>query len=455
MRLKGLWVLLVFPVMSSAFDATKVSPDVLIIKTRDAMNGWGGQDLMNSFTVSKVSKQITSMKATFPKLRNWGGDQGFPANKYLTVRLSKGTDLKAAIAEIQKFHSVESVEPDYYLSDPSLLVPNDPKVKNQWYLQRLKVPQAWKITIGEGVFVADVESGFDTSHPDLVNQFDLDKSHDYDPETNDEDEVNDNKRSHGTPVMGLIAAEGNNGLFGVGIAYGATLIGSQMANSMKVHSTESLWTVNSAKAILGSVERGANVVLIEKQLPSLLSSIERSKVIYDAIKAAVDRGVPVVVPAGNFYKELKEEAKLEDSGSIFVGATTTSDTPASFSNFGERLDVSAPGQSIYSIQQNKGETSSFGGTSSAAAITAGVVALVRAANPKLKPREIRALLKETGKKVSGKKVGNLLQAGPAVVAAVLIKPTRSRLVQRQSVGAALGDPIHLSQTRVSWWGHGE
>ncbi|MEZ4750626.1 MAG: S8 family serine peptidase [Bdellovibrionota bacterium] len=157
------------------------------------------------------------------------------------------------------------------------------------------------------------------------------------------------------------------------------------------------------------------MVLIEKQLPSTLSSVEQSKVIYEAIKAAVAKGVPVVVPAGNFGNELEVEASQDDSGSIFVGATTTTDKPASFSDYGVRVNVAAPGESVYSTQEGESETFSFGGTSSASAITAGVTALVRAANPDLSPKEIRKILMETGTPIEGtKKIGTLLNARDAV-----------------------------------------
>src|SRR5437660_9110285 len=109
-----------------------------------------------------------------------------------------------------------------------------------------------------------------------------------------------------------------------------------MANTTKSQSKESLWTVNGARAILGSVERGANVILVEKQVPSLMSSVERVPIIRDAIKAAIAAGIPVIIPAGNFGLELKKEAALDDSGSIIVGATKQEGGICSFSNYGSR-----------------------------------------------------------------------------------------------------------------------
>ncbi|MCB0416830.1 MAG: S8 family serine peptidase [Bdellovibrionales bacterium] len=408
-----LGVLAVIPALGAEFDARFVQPDTLIVKTRFPLGPNGAAELFESFGFTDALSNVRSVKPAFEG--TFTDDVDFPADQYFTIRLRPGSSLKESIAALSALKNVVSVQPDYYLSDPDVLTPNDPQLPKQWYLDRLKVREAWEYTKGKGVFVADVESGFDTEHPDLKNQFDREKTFDYDPDTDDTSKVNDNKMSHGTPVCGLIGAQADNNLFGVGIAFEAKLVGSQMANSMSAHSTESVWTVNAAKAILGSVARGASVILIEKQLPSTSSSVEQSKVIYEAIKAAVAKGVPVVVPAGNFDNELEVEAAQEDSGAIFVGATTKSDKAASFSDYGERVDVAAPGESVYSTQQGESETLSFGGTSSASAITAGVTALVKAANPKLSPREIRKILKETGTPIEGtKKIGTLLNARDAV-----------------------------------------
>ncbi|MCB0403911.1 MAG: S8 family serine peptidase [Bdellovibrionales bacterium] len=408
-----LGILAVIPALGTDFDERFVQADTLVIKTTFPMGAEGARHLLDSFGFNDELSVITSIRPAFEGV--FADDSDFPADQYFTVRLKPGSAMKDTIANLRTLSSLASVQPDYYLSDPDLLTPNDPQLPKQWYLDRLKVREAWEYTKGEGVYVADVESGFDTEHPDLKNQFDRGKTYDYDPDTDDTAKVNDNKMSHGTPVCGIIGAEADNNLFGVGIAHQAKLIGSQMANSMAAHSTDSVWTVNAAKAILGSVARGASVVLIEKQLPSTSSSVERSKVIYEAIKAAVSKGVPVVVPAGNFANELEVEASQEDSGSIFVGATTTDDKAAYFSDHGERVDVAAPGESVYSTQEGDNETLSFGGTSSASAITAGVTALVKAANPKLSPKEIRNILKETGTPIEGsKKIGTLLNARDAV-----------------------------------------
>jgi len=433
--------LIVAPVLSAGPGYT---PDVLVVKMKPQRGPWEANTTRDELARGAGHADVIAVAPLFRQDFFARASRHFPTSAYFAVRLKKGSDLEKVRLAFSGLGTVESAQPDYELGDPTIELPSDPKVTDQWYLDDLKVKAAWEVTRGEGVSVADVESGFDTAHPDLVGQFDLARTFDYDPQTDNPAKVNDNKMSHGTPVCGIIAARAND-IFGVGIAHRAQLIGSQMANSWEAHTKESLWTVNTAKAILGSIEKGASVILIEKQVPTLMSSVERIKVIYDAIAAATAAGIPVIVPAANFGQELKAEADLPDSGSIFVGASTRRGFKAGFSNYGSRVNVAAPGEGVYSVGENNGETTDFGGTSSASAIVAGITALVRAANADLTPRQIRDLLASTGKEVPSEEivdlkdwvmgrgfsdfadgntsVGRLVQAGPAVIKArELLKP---------------------------------
>ena len=399
------WVWFFFPVLVFSASAQEVNRQALIVKLKEPVPRWAAADrLFSDLMLAGNATELETVVPAFSESSDWMATSSFPADQYYVVYVRRGHSVEKMEANLRQLPGVESVEPDYALSDPSIATAamttlNDPQLKVAWYLSELKVPDAWEFSHGENISVADVESGFDVEHPDLRHNFDLDNSHDYDPDTDNPNKVNDNDQTHGTPVCGLIGAEGNNESYGAGIAYRAKLIGSQMANSMKVQSKESLWTVITAKAILGSIERGASVILVEKQLPSLMATVERVPIIRDAILAAIDKGTPVIIPAGNFSQELKKEALLTDSGSIVVGATSEKGEICPFSNFGVRVNVFAPGENIYSVQEHESETFDFGGTSSAAAMVAGVTALLRSIDPKLSPKELRNIMVATGKAV--------------------------------------------------------
>jgi hypothetical protein len=101
-----------------------------------------------------------------------------------------------------------------------------------------------------------------------------------------------------------------------------------------------------------------------------------------------DRGGVVVMAAGN----KSVDPGLSDNPAIIaVSATTSSDVKASWSSYGDYIDVSAPGVSIQTTT-NGGGYGSVSGTSYASPVTAGVVALIMGANPDLSPDEVETIL---------------------------------------------------------------
>lgn len=387
---------------------------LLIIKASRGANALTA--LQEGLKAQALDGEIDTIARAFPES---GAIGQFAYERYFTLSLKKRARAEAILETLQSAGGIEYVEPAYLLTDPfDYTAPTDPKLPRQWYLDKLGIKKAWEKARGAGVRIADVESGFDISHPDLKEQVDAERSRDYDPDTDDTAKVNDNKRSHGTSVLGVLAARANDA-FGVGVAFESTLIASQMANSAETHASEKAWTVITADAVLGSVERGAHVVLVEKQIPSLAASVEASRVISDAITAAVKAGAVVVVPAGNFAEELTTEEKAPDTGSIVVGAITKEGKKTLASNFGKRVNVCAYGEALYTLAENKGETETFGGTSGAAALVAGIAGLVRSAKPGIDPKAVRKVLIETGTPIEGdKSVGTLVQAGDAVIRAL-------------------------------------
>ena len=93
-----------------------------------------------------------------------------------------------------------------------------------------------------------------------------------------------------------------------------------------------------------------------------------------------------------FGKELIEEAELKDTGAIVVGASDKNDKQLEISNFGDAVNVYAPGTNLHTLLPNGLTTSNFGGTSGAAAIIAGKVALLQSIYSELTPRQLRELL---------------------------------------------------------------
>src|SRR5262249_20707500 len=96
---------------------------------------------------------------------------------------------------------------------------NDPMLSKQWHVQKLRLPEVWSHSQGEGVTVAVVDSGIDTTHPDLIGQIAPD-GYDFVDKDADPKDMN----GHGTHVSGIIAASRNNGEGGSGIAPKAKIL---------------------------------------------------------------------------------------------------------------------------------------------------------------------------------------------------------------------------------------
>jgi subtilisin family serine protease len=130
----------------------------------------------------------------------------------------------------------------------ALSIPNDPMLANQWHLinsgqavgnpdwqpiygtpgEDINVAPVWNMGYtGSGVSVAVIDSGVQTNHPDLAANIDLDRqynSHTRVPNGNPTNIVANPVASHGTAVAGIIGAVANNGIGGVGVAPGVTLV---------------------------------------------------------------------------------------------------------------------------------------------------------------------------------------------------------------------------------------
>jgi subtilisin family serine protease len=112
-----------------------------------------------------------------------------------------------------------------------------------------------------------------------------------------------------------------------------------------------------------------------------------------AIAGAVSKGVTVVVAAGNSNADACNYSPSRAPSAITVGATTSSDARASYSNYGSCLDIFAPGSSISSAWNTSDvATNTISGTSMASPHVAGVVALALAATPTASPSAMASFL---------------------------------------------------------------
>jgi len=276
-----------------------------------------------------------------------------------------------AIANILKNSSlVEFAEPDYAVTPTQ--VPNDPGYGDQWHHQTVNSPQAWDVTTGsKSVLTAVCDTGFDTDHPDLSGNLRLDLAYN----AQDDSDYVEDANGHGTGSAGTLGAVGNNARGVAGVNWNVDIIPVRIAIS---DSNSSAYISTMAKCIEYAADNGARIV-----------NLSYGGIQYSTINSAAQylraKGGLLFMSAGN---DNVDNSNFPDYLSfIGVGATNQQNNKASFSSWGTYVDITAPGVSILTTYKN-GQYVYYSGTSFSSPLTAGIAALMVAANPAITVEEI-------------------------------------------------------------------
>ena len=249
---------------------------------------------------------------------------------------------------------------------------NDPDYSKQWHLPKIGAENAWQITDGSGVTVAVLDTGVYAAHPDLSGKV-LSGWNTVSNNTNTADIQN-----HGTWVAGVIAAKVNNFTGGASTAPGTNILPIRITD----RTDGGAYYSDMAQGIIWAADNGARVANLSYNGAAGSLSVSNAG---DYMRS---KGGVVVVAAGND----NTDKGYANQASLFVAAATSkSDTKSSYSNYGNYIDISAPGDSIYTTSRSGGY-STVQGTSFASPNAAAVAALVMAANPGLLPTDVTAVI---------------------------------------------------------------
>lgn len=236
------------------------------------------------------------------------------------------------------------------------LISNDPYVHMQWALSKIEASSLPEITArSREVLVAILDTGIDRNHEDLNGQIIAEVNFTASPIPND-------SYGHGTHVAGIIAAKENDiGI--VGIAPECPLLNVKVTDDNGRCQASAL-----AKGIVWAVNNGANVINISVEIREYSPELE------EAVNYAWSEGAIIIAAAGNHGSEWPVYPAYHEN-CIAVAATNQDDNLAPLSNYGDWVDVAAPGFEIYSTLPDN----SYGyksGTSFACAYISGIAALL-------------------------------------------------------------------------------
>jgi len=328
-------------------------------------------------------------------------------------------------AELQQTSGVLAAEPDLSFRVALQHVPNDSLYQSQWHLNNrgnlvglkagadVSAERAWEFTRGSrDIRICVIDDGFDLGHPDLsaagkiVAPRDF-KQNDFDPLPA---QASDN---HGTACAGVALAEENDGGV-VGLAPKCAFM------PVKMHG----WLSDQAIVDMFQyvIDEGADVVSCSWSASSwnFPLSIKMKGIIHKAATQGRNgKGCVILFAAGNENRPLKgvHDNRTSHQGFalhpdvIAVAASNSLDLRSSYSNFGPEISVCAPssgspGRGVVTTDRrstagysSSDYTHSFGGTSSATPLVAGLAGLILSLDASLTAAQVREIIMQTADEI--------------------------------------------------------
>jgi serine protease len=363
-----------------------------------------------------------------------------PQIRLVTVRPRPGRSLRALAARLRADGRVARVEvehrarPRFDPNDPALTAPESatgtaPGTTVEWWAARSGFQQAWGVSTGAGAKVAMIDTGTETSHPELADRVAAAVSFDPDGSAATTDTV-----GHGTHVASLACGAGNNaiGMAGAGLRCQLLILKSDFSDS------------SVAKAVVWAVDHGADAINMSFGTDP---GVQPSQAVQDAIDYAFAHNVVMAAAAAdspiaeqgypaNLLQPTNTGADLSVGKGLSVTAADASDRRASFAGLGSQVSLAAYGAydpggagppgifGAFTAATNELETGSVGlpprppcgcrttfagdprygyvqGTSMATPMVAATGALIRHLNPDLTAADIVRLIKGTARRPPG------------------------------------------------------
>ena len=341
-------------------------------------------------------------------------------NNAYTLEFDNGLTLQEAADSFPELPGFTYLHPNVRIQYTPFAIPNDPLFNQQWHLGNTgqgggtrgadaNIQAVWDNYTGAGVTIAIVDDGLETGHEDFVGNINTTLDYDWNDVDNDPNPVLASN-NHGTSVAGVAAARGDNGIGVAGAAYEAEIVGYRLISG-PISDRDIAESQSRSSDIIDVYNNSwgpGNLFRLTTSGPQTLAAIEDT-----TTNGRGGLGSIIVFSAGNSGPDSDTNyAPLQGSRhTITVAASTNEGTAAAYTTPGATVVVSAPsnggtlgitttdrtGAEGYDDPENY--TNTFGGTSSAAPLVSGIIALMLEANPNLSYRDVTDILARTSERI--------------------------------------------------------
>lgn len=297
-------------------------------------------------------------------------------------------------------------------------IPNDPSFNLQYSLRNtgqsggtvgadIRATEAWDIVSGNpDIIIGVLDSGL-FPHTELSGR--ILQGRNVPLNSSDTSEV---CGGHGTHVSGIIAAAGNNQTGIAGLCWNAKILPVVIVNPCS--GLESY----VADGLVWAVDQGADLVNMSLQYTV------GSQYLLNAVQYAAARDVPMFAATGNSNTAVSFPARFSET--IAVAGSNRFDQRYSLSNFGPEVDITAPGEGVYSLATNNGYGNRTGTSMSCPHVT-GTAALMCAVFPRMNRTLIRTVLMQHARDIGSPGFDEMtgagvLNAAASVAAAAALNP---------------------------------
>ncbi len=384
-------------------------------------------------------------------------------------------DSLARIKSLKQREDIEFVEPNYRVH--AMAIPNDEFYHYQSHYSQIRLPQAWDLTTGTPetgyVIVAVVDTGVVLQHEDLASKLvsgydfisDPKISADGDGIDNDPSDPSNDSSWHGTHVSGIVAAATNNDIGVAGVSWDARIMPIRV---LGVGGGSSYDLLQGVRYAAGLSNDSGTVPAQTADIINLSLVIKGGGVFsqsaQDTYNEIYDAGILVIAAAGNKSTSVPSYP-ASYAGVISVSAVDLLGNLAPYSNFGDTVDVTAPGgnllvdsddngkkDGVLSTQtvDNNGESNYqfFEGTSIATPHVSGVAALMKAVYPAMTAADFTAGLMNGALTQDIGNVGRDNSYGHGLIDALAAVQYAMLLAGGEVAGAILIEPKSLDFGKV-------